>query len=122
MPGHNSQRQGTARALLKLIVLFCILCVNVYCTVLLPQSVNPIAVIKCIYLHVLPTHGKMQHALFNCHIQFHVSTFLAPNNWCHDLQNDLHIHFIRTFFFVCVTKFTRYYIRSHRAHTQENLS
>jgi len=35
MPGYNSQRQGTARALLKLIVLFCVLfvckCVLYYC-------------------------------------------------------------------------------------------
>jgi hypothetical protein len=30
--------------------------------------------------------------------------------------------FIYTFFFLCVTKFTWYYIRIHRTHTKENMS
>jgi hypothetical protein len=50
MPGYNSQREGTARTLPKLIVLFYVLflCKRVR-TVLLPPCVNPVAVNKCIY-------------------------------------------------------------------------
>jgi hypothetical protein len=34
------------------------------------------------------------HMRSNVHIQFHVSTFLAPKKRCHDLQNGLHIHLL----------------------------
>ena len=56
MPGYNSQRQGTAHTLLKLLccsmyclfcVILCIVCVKM-CTVLLPPGDNPIAVNKYI--------------------------------------------------------------------------
>jgi hypothetical protein len=59
MPEYNLQRRGTARTISKLIVLFCLLfvckCVRTV-LVLLPQSVNPIAVNKYICLtHFLGT-------------------------------------------------------------------
>jgi hypothetical protein len=88
MPGYNSQRRGTARTLLKLIVLFCVSsvckCVLYYCHRVSTQT-QLIHISISIYLDLLGSeapHGRFSysHALLPTFKTFSVPQFLAARN------------------------------------------